>query len=305
MVEVIMRKSFLLLAKSKSANKMAKKFGLRFGAGRFVGGNTIDQAIEKIKEINEKGMVATLNYLGEYVHNEAEAKESTLHCLKTLDAIAKAGVQCNLSVKITSLGLDIDKATCIENVKTVLERAKQHGNFIRIDMEDYAHCDLILDVYHEVLKEYSNVGTAIQAYLYRAEEDIQKLNEVNANLRLIKGAFLESHKIVFPKKSDVDNNFMKIIELHLCNGNYAGVATHDDAMVDFTKKVVEENDIPKDQLEFQMLYGIRLDLQEQLVKEGYRVRVYVPYGIDWYGYFMRRLAERPANVWFVMKNMFK
>lgn len=304
-MEVLMRNMFQNLGKNQSANKLAKKYGLRFGAGRFVAGESIEAAIQTVRELNMDGKVVTLDHLGEFVFTEAEANESTIMCITTLDAIAKAGVQSNLSLKMTSLGLDISKELCLKNMRRILDRARMYDNFVRIDMEDYVHCQISLDIYRELRKEYDNLGIVIQAYLYRTEQDIRDLHKYRANLRLVKGAYKESPEVAFPEKKDVDENYKKIIQMHLLNGNYTAVASHDEAMIEYTKRIVHEHHIPKNQLEFQMLYGICTDLQQKLVQEGYKVRVYVPYGGDWFGYFMRRLAERPANVWFVMKNLLK
>ncbi|SEM89143.1 proline dehydrogenase family protein [Paenibacillus sp. OV219] len=304
-MEMMLRNMFQALGKSRSANRLAKKYGLRFGAARFVAGETIKQSIEAVRNLNDDGRVATLDHLGEFVFSEAEAAESADMCIQTLDAIANSGVQSNLSLKMTSLGLDISKELCVSNMKRILSRAQMHNNFVRIDMEDHAHCQVSLDIYRELRQEFDNVGIVIQAYLFRTEQDIVDLNELNANLRLVKGAYKESPEVAFPEKKDVDENLKKIIKQHLLNGNYAAVASHDEAIINYTKTLVQENGIAKDRFEFQMLYGICEDLQKQLTGEGYRVRVYVPYGVDWFGYFMRRLAERPANVWFVLKNMFK
>lgn len=296
---------FQSLGKNTSANKLAKKYGLRFGAGRFVAGESIKSAIEVVKRLNSEGKVVTLDHLGEFVYTEEEALESSAMCIQTLDAINEAGVNSNLSLKMTSLGLDISKELCMKNMRKILDRAKLYNNFVRIDMEDYAHCQLSIDIYKELRKEYDNVGLVIQAYLFRTEQDINDLNQLNANLRLVKGAYKESPSVAFPEKKDVDENYQKIIKQHLLNGNYTAVATHDETMIEYTKSVVSEHQIPKNQFEFQMLYGICEEIQARLVKEGFKVRVYVPYGVDWFGYFMRRLAERPANVWFVLKNLLK
>ncbi|WNR46276.1 proline dehydrogenase [Paenibacillus roseipurpureus] len=304
-MELIMRNMFQSLGKSRSANRLAKKYGLRFGAARFVAGETIAQSIAAVRSLNQSGRVATLDHLGEFVFSEEEALESAAMCLQTLDAIAESHVTSNLSLKMTSLGLDISKELCMQSMRRILDRAKQYGNFVRIDMEDYAHCQVSLDIYRELRQEYDNVGIVIQAYLYRTEQDIADLGAIGANLRLVKGAYKESPSVAFPEKSDVDKNYVNIIQKHLLGGHYTAVASHDKAIIDFTKDFVKQHGISNDQFEFQMLYGICDDLQNQLVKEGYRVRVYVPYGVDWFGYFMRRLAERPANVWFVLKNMFK
>lgn len=300
-----MRNMFQSLAKNTSANKLAKKYGLRFGAGRFVAGDSIAKAIESVNKLNQEGKLATLDHLGEFVFTEAEANEAAEMCLQTLDAIHASRAKSNLSLKMTSLGLDINKDLCMKNMKKILERAKEYGNFVRIDMEDFSHCQITIDIFEELRRDYDNVGIVIQAYLYRTEEDLRLLNTLNANLRLVKGAYKESPNVAFPDKKDVDENFKKSIKAHLLNGNYTAVASHDEKIIDFTKKFVAEHQVDSSQFEFQMLYGICVDLQNKLMKEGYKVRVYVPYGVDWFGYFMRRLAERPANVWFVLKNFFK
>ncbi|ERI08517.1 proline dehydrogenase 1 [Aneurinibacillus aneurinilyticus ATCC 12856] len=282
-------------------NRAAKKWGLRYGASRFVAGETIREAISKVKELNAQGLACTLDHLGEFVRSREEAIESADYCIKTLNAIHQAGVDSNLSLKLTQLGLDIDATMCHENMCRILECAKQYSNFVRIDMEDYSHCQQTLTMLHELRKEYDNVGTVIQAYLYRSESDIKALQ--NVPLRLVKGAYKESPKVAYPAKRDVDNNYKRIIKQHLVSGSYTAVATHDEHIIDYTKRLVSKYDIPHTRFEFQMLYGIRTQLQLSLAQEGYKMRVYVPYGNDWYAYFMRRLAERPANVAFVLKSM--
>lgn len=304
-MEAVMRNMFQQLAKSRPANKMAKKYGLRFGASRFVAGETIQKAIDAVRQLNREGRVVTLDHLGEFVFTEAEANESADMCLQTLDAIHQAGVTSNMSLKMTSLGLDISRELCMRNMRRILDRAKEYGNFVRIDMEDFAHCQISFDIFYELRREYDNVGIVVQAYLYRTMQDIGDVNAVKANLRLVKGAYKESPEVAYPEKHDVDANYRAIIKQHLMNGNYAAIATHDETVIEDMKAFIRQQGIPNEQFEFQMLYGICVDLQKRLVEEGYKVRVYVPYGIDWFGYFMRRLAERPANVWFVLKNMFK
>lgn len=304
-MELMMRNMFQSLGKSRTANRLAKRYGLRFGAARFVAGETIQQSIHAVRGLNQDGRVATLDHLGEFVFSEAEALESAEMCIQTLDAIAESGVTSNLSLKMTSLGLDISRDLCVSSMRRILDRARMHGNFVRIDMEDYAHCQISLDIYRELRKDYDNVGIVIQAYLFRTMKDMDDLHKLGANLRLVKGAYKESPQVAFPEKSDVDENYKKMIQKHLLNGHYTAIASHDEAIIHFTKDFARTNGIPGSQFEFQMLYGICEELQKQLVKEGYRVRIYVPYGVDWFGYFMRRLAERPANVWFVLKNMFK
>lgn len=301
-----MRNTLLFLSKNQAANRAAKKYGLRFGANRFVAGETIESAIQAVRELNGQGIVATLDHLGEFVFREEEAIESADYCLRTLDAIHESGVRSNLSLKMTQLGLDISRDLCMGNMRRILDRAKQYGNFVRIDMEDYAHNEITMEIFKELRSEYGEtVGLVIQAYLYKAEADIDDLSRFKPNLRLVKGAYKESPEVAFPNKEDVDRNFIKIIEKHLLYGNYAAIATHDDNVIGHVKRFAKEKGIPNSQFEFQMLYGIRVQMQRQLASEGYTMRVYVPYGNDWYGYFMRRLAERPANVGFVLKSMFK
>ncbi|MBD8071479.1 proline dehydrogenase family protein [Bacillus sp. PS06] len=304
-MEQVMRNFFLFLSKNKPLTKVAKKYGLRFGAARFVAGETIELAVESIKELNKKNLSVTLDYLGEFVDNEKEANEMADHSIKAIEAIGKGQLNAQLSLKMTSMGLDISDEVVMNNMKRILSAAKKHNVFVTIDMEDYSRCQKTLDIFKELKKEFDNVGTVIQAYLYRTVKDIEDLNKYHPNLRLVKGAYKESPDVAFPEKKDVDENFKKIIKMHLLNGNFTAVATHDDAIIEYTKELVKEYQISKDQFEFQMLYGIRPERQEQLANEGYGMRVYVPFGNDWYGYFMRRLAERPANVAFVLKGVIK
>jgi proline dehydrogenase len=304
-MEQLMRDFFLFLSKNKTLTKLAKKYGLRFGASRFVAGETIEQAVEVIKQLNKKGLAVTVDYLGEFVDNEKEANEMANHCIEAIEAIGREKLNSQLSLKMTSMGLDISDELVMRNMRRILDTAKQHGVFVTIDMEDYSRCQKTLDIFKQLKTEYDNVGTVLQAYLYRTVSDIEDLKDYHPNLRLVKGAYKESPEVAFPDKKDVDENLKKIIKMHLLNGNYTAVATHDDAIIEYTKQLVKEYNIPNSQFEFQMLYGIRPERQEQLAREGYTMRVYVPYGTDWYGYFMRRLAERPANVVFVLKGVLR
>ncbi|GGF32349.1 proline dehydrogenase [Halobacillus andaensis] len=303
MMEQILRNFFLFLSKNKFFTKLARRYGLRFGAGRFVAGETIPNAVNTIQKLNGQGMSVTIDHLGEFIDTEKEAREAADECIEAVKAIAEHKLDSQLSLKLTSMGLDISYELALENMKRILQVAEEKDVFITIDMEDFERCQKTIKLFKELRTEYNNIGTVIQSYLYRAVEDIEDLNQYNPNLRLVKGAYKESPKVAFPDKKDVDENYKKIIKMHLLNGNYTAVATHDDAMIEYTLKVVQEHNIPLDQFEFQMLYGIRVERQEELVKEGYKMRVYVPYGTDWYGYFMRRLAERPANVAFVLKGV--
>ncbi|RFU70074.1 proline dehydrogenase [Peribacillus saganii] len=304
-MEQAMRNFFLFLSKNRSLTRMAKKYGLKFGAARFVAGETVEKAAAVIQNLNKQGLAVTIDYLGEFVDNEREADEMADNSIKAIEAIGKQKLNSQLSLKMTSMGLDISDEVVMRNMRRILEAAKKNHVFVTIDMEDFSRCQKSLDIFKRLKSEYDNVGTVIQAYLYRTVNDIKDLNEFHPNLRLVKGAYKESPEVAFPEKKDVDDNFKTIIKMHLLNGNYTAVATHDDAMIEYTKQLVKDHNISNDQFEFQMLYGIRSERQLELVKEGYKMRVYVPYGTDWYGYFMRRLAERPANVAFVLKGMFK
>lgn len=305
-METVMRNAFLFLSKNRLANRTAKKYGLRFGAKRFVAGEQISEAITTVKQLNDRGIVATLDHLGEFISTKEEAAESAQYCIRTLNEIAAHQVTSNLSVKLTQLGLDISPELCLDHMRAILDTAQRHNNFVRIDMEDYGHNEATIEMFNTLREEFgSTVGLVIQAYLYKSSEDIEQLNRYKPNLRLVKGAYKESPQVAYPDKVDVDRNFTHIIEQHLANGNYAAIATHDDHIIEHVKQIVRTHNIPRTQFEFQMLYGIRNQAQQQLADEGYTMRVYVPYGNDWYGYFMRRLAERPANVGFVLKSMFK
>ncbi|GAA0326996.1 proline dehydrogenase [Bacillus carboniphilus] len=303
-MEQLMRNFFLFLSKNKSLTKLARKYGLRFGAARFVAGERIEQALSVIRELNAQGLLVTLDYLGEFVDNEKEANEMATECIQAVKAIGREKLDAQVSLKLTSMGLDISHEVVANNMRRILDEAKKQNVFVTIDMEDHTRCGKTIDLFKELKSEYDNIGTVLQAYLYRTEEDIRELDAYSPNLRLVKGAYKEPEEVAFPDKKDVDENFKKLIEIHLLNGNYTAVATHDDAIIDFTKEFVKKHNISNDQFEFQMLYGIRPERQKELVEEGYKMRVYVPYGTDWYGYFMRRLAERPANVAFVLKGTF-
>ncbi|WP_109686351.1 proline dehydrogenase family protein [Tumebacillus permanentifrigoris] len=298
----------LSVAGNKVVSGFIKKYGMRLGAARFVAGETLKEAIEQVKLLNRDGLVVTLDHLGEFVFDEHEAMASTQACLDVLDAVKASGVNSNMSLKMTSLGLDLSKELCLKHMRLILDKAREHNNFVRIDMEDYAHIAITMEIFDELKREYGkHVGLVIQAYLFRTVDDMKHLEETyeNCNLRLVKGAYLESPTVAFPNKVDVDQNYLKIIEMHLLSGHFSAVATHDDMVINHVKAFVKKHNIPNDRFEFQMLYGVRPETQRQLVKEGYAMRVYVPYGNDWYGYFTRRIAERPANAFFIIKNMFR
>ncbi|OYD09584.1 proline dehydrogenase family protein [Paludifilum halophilum] len=302
MIETLSKNIFLYASQSKTMNRAAKKWGLRFGASQVVAGETIESAVKAVKSLNDKGLVCTVDHLGEFVSSREEATEATEYCIWTLDRIAESGVHCNLSLKLTQLGLDIDQRFCFNNMRRILDTAAKHRNFVRIDMEDYSHCQMTLDLLKELRQEYENVGTVIQSYLYRALQDVKDLKGVP--LRLVKGAYKESPEVAYQEKAKVDENFMTIIKEHLLSGSYTAIATHDHNIIAKVTDFVKEKGISPDQFEFQMLYGFRKELQIRLAEEGYTMRVYIPFGNDWFGYFMRRLAERPQNVAFALKGMF-
>ncbi|KQL56363.1 MULTISPECIES: proline dehydrogenase family protein [Bacillaceae] len=303
-LEQPLRSVFMQLAKNKSLNKAAKKWGLKFGASQVVAGATLEDAIKNVQLLNEKGVACTLDHLGEFVTEREEAIESTEACLAVLRAIHETGVECNLSLKMTQLGLDIDESFCLYNMKRICEVAQAFTIFIRIDMEDYSHCEQTLRILSILRNEhqFDNVGTVIQAYLHRAEDDVKSLKGVP--LRLVKGAYKESETVAYQDKATIDKNYLNIIKIHLNNGSYTAIASHDHTIIEKVKAFAIEQNISKDQFEFQMLYGFREQLQKELIDEGYKVRSYVPFGTDWFGYFMRRLAERPQNIAFAVRGFF-
>jgi proline dehydrogenase len=300
------RKTVLSVAANPFVTKSAQKIGMRLGASRFVASTHLDGALEVVRDLNRRGILVTLDYLGEGVVEERVARSMGDAYLQLLEGIARIGVQANASLKLTQMGLSFSRPLAEEIVHTLVHRAKELGNFIRIDMEDTPYTDATLEIYRNLrAKGYDNVGTVIQAYLYRSEADVQALNKLNANLRIVKGAYKEPPHLAFPQKSDVDANYRKLVENRLLGGYYTAIATHDEKLIDWAKAFVAQHQIPRDKFEFQMLYGVRMAWQEQLAREGYRIRCYVPYGEMWYPYFTRRIAESPRNLIFVLRNLFK
>ena len=283
-------------------NGMAKNF-----ASRFVAGETLETALAAVKQLNSKGITATLDLLGESVSNEGEARESARQYLEMMEEIRKRKLDANASVKLTAMGLDISEDLCVSNMQNILDKAREYESFVRLDMEGSDYTDKTLDLFYERLYPCyrGNVGIVLQSYLYRSTSDVEQANKASARVRLCKGAYKEPATVAYPEKKDVDESYVRCMKLLLTDGHYPGIATHDETIVDQTKRFARENDISSDKFEFQMLYGVRRDLQEKLVKEGYRMRVYVPFGTQWYPYLMRRLAERPANVAFITGNVIK
>ena len=293
-----------------SQNGMAKRFVLsnrlaRRTARRFVAGEDLDDAIGAARASNEAGLKATLDFLGENVASREDAERAREMYLGVFERIAREKLDANVSLKLTQLGLDFGAEFCLEQMLPIVKHAESLGNFVRIDMEGSAYTQRTVEIALRLRRESAAVGTVVQAYLHRTEEDVRVLVGAGCRIRLCKGAYLEPPEVAFPEKKDVDANYVKLMGMLLPSGVYHGIATHDPAMIAATKQFAEERKIAKDQFEFQMLYGIRPDLQKELIREGYRMRVYIPYGRDWFPYFMRRLAERPANLVFIARNLFR
>ncbi|HEV2765393.1 MAG TPA: proline dehydrogenase family protein, partial [Pyrinomonadaceae bacterium] len=274
---------------------------------RFVAGETIGETVEAIRELNRLGCTASFDHLNESVTRVSETEEEVREYLKILARIDETGINSNVSIKLTQFGLEIDPELAYRNARAVVEEAARRGNFVRVDMEDSRVTQVTLDIFRRLRSEFglNDVGVVVQSYLRRTYDDVQELLKIPARIRLCKGAYNEPPEVAFPDKKDVDENYVRCMKVLLSSGTYHGIATHDERMIEATVEHARGENIGRDRFEFQMLYGVRRDLQEKLAREGYRVRVYVPYGRHWYPYFMRRLAERPANVWFVLKNMLK
>ena len=274
-------------------------------ASRFVAGDTPEQALEVARRLNAEGLAVTLDHLGESVSTLPEAAEARDVYLGTLQAIHASGVQANVSIKLTQFGLDFSLEQCLANVEELVRRAAELGNFVRVDMESSAYTDRTLRLVHTLHARHGAVGVVVQSCLYRSRADIEMLCAENVRVRLCKGAYLEPASAAYPRKRDVDRSYLALTGYLLEHGVYPALATHDEAIIRQTCRMAAERQIPRDRFEFQMLYGIRAELQRKLAAEGYRVRVYVPFGNAWYPYYMRRLAERPANVLFVLGNLWR
>lgn len=320
-----MLRSFLIyLSKAAWAQKLVTSWSFAWwAASRFVAGETIQDAIRVVRELNARGINATLDQLGEHTSSVEEANTSANAIASVLNEINKAGIKANVSIKLTQIGMALDEEICRQNLVRILEHAKHHCNFVRIDIEDTPYTDVTIAIYKTLLERgftTRQIGMAVQSYLYRAEADVRSLLELGTRLRLVKGAYREPADKAYPKKADTDANYdllTKIlidgalqIESNILSEDgrippIPAIASHDEKRIEFAKQYADKVGLPKNAIEFQMLYGIRRDLQEQLVREGYPVRVYIPFGREWYPYFMRRLAERPANIWFFVSNFFR
>ncbi len=304
----IFRKGILIATNNKAVARGVKRYGMRLGASRFVAGETLDQALDVLAGLNQKGLRVNTTILGEGVQDEATANQVTDAYIQVIDGLDARKIIGNVALKLTHLGLDLPNGEEIayRNVERLVQHANRVNQFIRIDMEDSPRVDATLRIYKRLREAgRDNVGTVLQSYLYRTEQDYDDLRPLTPNLRLVKGAYLEPDSVAYPKKTDVDANYLRMAERMLLGDGFTAIATHDEKIIDHVIKFTEERHIPRERFEFQMLYGIRPQLQLDLMRRGYRVLVATPYGPDWYYYLMRRLAERPANILFFAKNLIR
>jgi proline dehydrogenase len=305
---MLTRSALIYLSRHEGLKDFAARFRLfKKLTTRFVAGETIDEAVAFIRELNAEGCSASFDHLNESVANPAEAGAEVKEYLQILSRIDQMGINSNASIKLTQFGLELDPDLAYKNARAVVEDAARRANFIRVDMEASTVTQVTIDIFKRLRAEFelNDVGIVLQSYLRRTYADAQELVKLPARIRICKGAYNEPPEVAFPNKKDVDDNYVRVMQLLLSSGTYHGIATHDPKMIEATIEFSKKEGIPKAAFEFQMLYGVRRDLQRQLAKDGYNMRVYVPYGKHWYPYFMRRLAERPANIWFVFKNLFK
>jgi len=305
----VLRAAFISLSESKSLRSAAEKtwIGQRLSR-RFVAGTTIEDALAATQAMNKLGLSVSVDNLGENVTNADEARHSAQLYHQMLDQMNALALNANVSLKLTHMGLDVDEAMAYEIASGVVQHAARINNFVRIDMEGSAYTQRTLDFVHKLHSQPENtghVGAVIQSYLFRSEKDVEELLAQRIRIRLCKGAYKEPPEVAFPKKNDVDANYVKLMKMLLKSGVYHGIATHDENMIRATIEFAQKEKIAASTFEFQMLYGVRRDLQQKLVKEGWRCRVYIPFGTEWYPYLMRRLAERPANAIFILKNLFR
>jgi proline dehydrogenase len=298
---------FHLLAQSTTLKTLGSRYGMRRPesfARRFIAGESVDEAIDAARAVEARGLMHTLDLLGESVTNLDEAAAATRAYLAVIDAIARAGIGRGLSLKLTQLGLDVDKATAVDNLRRILERAEPAEFFVRIDMENSPYTDVTLEIFETLWQQgHRRIGVVLQSALYRSEQDLERMNALGASVRLVKGAYKEPKSVAYQKKQDVDAAYVRMMKSLLVSGHQPAIATHDTALIALARSWAAQNSIASARFEFQMLYGIRRDLQNGLVRDGYRMRVYIPFGREWFPYFMRRLGERPANVAFVIRGI--
>ncbi|MFJ7185217.1 proline dehydrogenase family protein [Lysinibacillus xylanilyticus] len=297
-----LRDFFIYLSENQMLNGAAQRYGLRMGAQSVVAGTTIPEVVQTIKELNKANISCTVDNLGEFVFEKSAATAAKQNILAVIQAIHDEQLDAHISLKPSQLGQDIDIDFCYENLKEILALAHKYDIFVNFDMENYARLHSSFDLLEKLHQEYDNVGTVIQAYFFESEENIEKYK--NFRLRIVKGAYKENDNVAYQSKEDIDRNYLKLIEQHLLNGKFTSIATHDHNVINHVKQFVKKHNIPNDKFEFQMLYGFRKDMQYNLAKEGYNFCTYLPFGSDWYGYFMRRLAERPQNLTLVTKQVF-
>jgi proline dehydrogenase len=305
---MVTRSALIYLSRQDWLKEFAAKFGLfRKLTTRFIAGETVDEAVAAIRDLNAHGCTASFDHLNESVGAVAETEAEVREYLDVLARIAETGIDSNVSIKLSQFGLEIDPELAYRNARRIVADAVSRGNFVRVDMEGSSVTQATIDIFKRLRAEFglNDVGIVVQSYLYRTMDDVRDLLQIPARIRLCKGAYNEPPEVAYPDKKDVDDNYVRLMQVLLTSGVYHGIATHDPKMIDATIAFAQREGVGKDAFEFQMLYGIRRDLQLQLARDGYRMRVYVPYGKHWYPYFMRRLAERPANIWFVLKNMLK
>jgi len=305
---MVTRSALIYLSQQEGLKEAAARFKLfKKLTTRFVAGETIEEAVAAIRELNIEGCSASFDHLNESVSNEAEAEGEVREYLRVLAQIDETGIRSNVSIKLTQFGLELDPELAYKNARAVVADAARRGNFVRVDMEGSNVTQATIDIFKRLRAEFdlNDVGIVLQSYLRRTFDDARDLLKLPARIRICKGAYNEPPEVAFPDKKDTDENYIRVMRLLLSNGVYHGIATHDPKMIDATIEFAAKKGIKKEAFEFQMLYGVRRDLQRQLSRDGYNMRVYVPYGKRWYPYFMRRLAERPANIWFVLKNLLK
>ncbi|MDQ2920474.1 MAG: proline dehydrogenase family protein [Acidobacteriota bacterium] len=305
---MLTRSALIYLSRHEGLKEFAAHFRLfKKLTTRFVAGETIDEAVAAIRELNAEGCTASFDHLNESVASPAEAEAEVKEYLEILARIDQTGIKSNVSIKLTQFGLELDPELAYKNARAIVADAARRGNFVRVDMEASSVTQLTIDIFKRLRAEFglNDVGIVLQSYLRRTYDDAQELVKLPARIRICKGAYNEPPEVAFPDKKDTDENYIRVMQLLLSSGIYHGIGTHDPKMIDATIEFSKRAEIGKEAFEFQMLYGVRRDLQRQLAKDGYNMRVYVPYGKHWYPYFMRRLAERPANVWFVLKNLLK
>jgi len=305
---MLTRSALIYLSRQEGLKEFATKFSpFKKLTTRFIAGETTEEAVAAIREINARGASASFDHLNESVSSVEATEDEVREYLHLLELIDETNIDSNVSIKLTQFGLEIDPELALSNARRIVEDSARRGNFVRIDMEGSSVTEVTLDIFRRLRSDFglNDVGIVLQSYLYRTIDDARELLKIPARIRLCKGAYDEPPKVAYPEKKDVDDNYMRVMQLLLASGTYHGIATHDPKMIDATIDFAQREGIAKNAFEFQMLYGIRRDLQEQLARDGWGMRIYVPYGKHWYPYFMRRLAERPANIWFVLRNFLK